>query len=144
MKLFELCDAISIDSDIIDVYVWDESKEDYSFCFGCDTGSGDFGMDLERMSIGDPEIKECMSYEVRWIGAEVEDGKPVLRIEVEEKNTEKIEPFYTVEMYDDEEETHCWASYETEENARAELYRMNGKFTDEDGKEWKLRVIEDY
>lgn len=84
MTLKELCNEIAIDADVVDIYVWDESGEDYSFCFGVDTGSGDLGGDVLNLARKDLEIQECLGYEVRYMGIVIEDYRPVLRIEIED------------------------------------------------------------
>ena len=82
MTLRQLCDELVIDVDVVDVQVWNDTDEDYVDCFCFDTGSGDLGADILNKAKKDLDVQKALSYEVKWIGIEVESRKPVMRIEV--------------------------------------------------------------
>ena len=82
MTLRQLCDEVAIDVDIVDIQVWNDTDEDYVDSFGFDTGSGDLGADILNRAKKDLDVQKALSYDVKWIGVEVESRKPVMRIEV--------------------------------------------------------------
>lgn len=83
MTLKQLTDDISIDNEVIDICVYDEDKDDYTDSFGYCTESGDLGSDLQRSAWTSLDVQAYLKYEVRWMGAYIDNGKCVLRIEIQ-------------------------------------------------------------
>jgi len=81
MTLAELANTITIDSQIVDVYTWNDDKNEYDFLFGFENDGGDLGGDLLYI---EDDMRKFIAWEVRWIGAEILYGKAILRIELQE------------------------------------------------------------
>lgn len=79
MTLKELVDNVTIDAQIVDIYAWDEDKDDYVFCVGFDNDSGDLGGDLLYV---DDDMRDFLLWEVSCIESYMDSRKAVLRIEL--------------------------------------------------------------
>lgn len=76
---------------------------------------------------------------------EFEDGfnGEIWACEDEHKKNEQIEYYYSVELADKNYNTENWGTYETYADALKECERMNWKYTDENGKEYEMQIVED-
>lgn len=79
LTLKELGDIITIDAPLVGVYAYDDYDGDYSFCFDIRSDMGDLGTDLNALS---EEDKKWLSHRVLWMGVEMRDNEPLLRIEI--------------------------------------------------------------
>ena len=143
ITLKELVKNVKIEAEIVDIAVWDETKEDREYVMGFD-GYKENELQEELWKISKDENddrKKFLDYEIHDIDVYTSGDGAIMLIEI--VSPVKSETVYTIELVDEDMNTQWFDTYKKLEDAIARCEEMGWTWKI-NGKTWRMAVYEDH